>query len=115
MASASSRFINYMRQYGMTTHFWGPMANWGFVIAGLADMRKPPEMISEKMTGVLCVYSLLFMRFSYMVQPRNYLLFACHFCNEVIQGTNLTRKLRYERYKMHALPATLGSAGSKAF
>ncbi|KZV58741.1 mitochondrial pyruvate carrier 1 [Dorcoceras hygrometricum] len=34
-----------------TTHFWGPVANWGFVIAGLVDMKKPPEMISGNMTG----------------------------------------------------------------
>lgn len=52
----------------MTTHFWGPVANWGFVLAALSDMKKPAEMISPKMTGVLCVYSLLFMRFSWMVQ-----------------------------------------------
>jgi hypothetical protein len=34
-----------------TTHFWGPVANWGFVVAGLADTQKPPDMISENMTG----------------------------------------------------------------
>lgn len=91
----AQRFFTYLRQYGMTTHFWGPVANWGFLIAGLADMKKPPEMVSERMTGVLCIYSLLFMRFAYMVQPRNYLLLTCHACNEVVQSINLTRKLRY--------------------
>ncbi|PHJ25890.1 brain protein 44 family protein, partial [Cystoisospora suis] len=83
------------KKYGMTTHFWGPVANWGFVIAGLSDMQKSPEVISERMTAVLCVYSLLFMRFAYMVQPRNYLLFACHFSNEAVQLTQLYRKLAY--------------------
>lgn len=29
-----------------------------------------------------CVYSALFMRFAWAIQPRNYLLFACHFSNE---------------------------------
>ncbi|GBF87617.1 hypothetical protein Rsub_00328 [Raphidocelis subcapitata] len=37
-----------------TTHFWGPVANWGFVIAGLADMQKPPDIISPNMTGAMC-------------------------------------------------------------
>lgn len=37
------------------------------------------------MTTVLCIYSALFMRFAWMVQPRNYLLFACHFTNEIAQ------------------------------
>ena len=39
-----------------TTHFWGPVANWGLVLAGLNDMYKPPEIISTNMTGALCVY-----------------------------------------------------------
>jgi mitochondrial pyruvate carrier 1 len=78
-----------------TTHFWGPVMNWGFVIAGLADTQKPPEMISGNMTGVLCVYSLLFMRFAWEVKPRNYLLMACHACNEVVQANNLRRHLQW--------------------
>lgn len=90
-------FGTYMRTYGMTSHFWGPVANWGFVIAGLNDMRKSPEVISERITGVLCIYSLLFMRFAYMVQPRNYLLLCCHGCNEIVQLTQLGRRLKYNK------------------
>ena len=30
-----------------TTHFWGPVANWGFVLAGLADSQKPAEVCSS--------------------------------------------------------------------
>ena len=38
-----------------TTHFWGPVANWGFVLAGVWDMNKPAEKISTRMTaGILC-------------------------------------------------------------
>ena len=72
------------------------MANWGFVLAGLADTQKPPEVISTNMTSALCVYSLLFMRFAWEVQPRNYLLLACHACNEAVQANNLRRKLTWE-------------------
>ncbi|GMH45148.1 hypothetical protein BSKO_13105 [Bryopsis sp. KO-2023] len=74
-----------------TTHFWGPVANWGFVLAGMADAQKEPDLISPKMTGVLSVYSILFMRFAWRVQPRNYLLLACHFSNECVQLYNLQR------------------------
>jgi hypothetical protein len=77
-----------------TTHFWGPVANWGLVGAGLADMKKPAEQISINMTGVLCGYSLLFMRFAWMVIPRNYLLLSCHVCNEGVQSYQLQRALR---------------------
>ncbi|KAK9073202.1 hypothetical protein SSX86_007526 [Deinandra increscens subsp. villosa] len=31
--------------------FWGPVANWGFVAAAMADIEKPPEMLSGNMTG----------------------------------------------------------------
>ncbi|KAJ9526918.1 hypothetical protein QJQ45_017711 [Haematococcus lacustris] len=33
----------------------------------------------------MCLYSLLFMRFAWVVQPRNYLLLACHASNEAVQ------------------------------
>ncbi|GAU18023.1 hypothetical protein TSUD_51330, partial [Trifolium subterraneum] len=81
-----------------TTHFWGPVANWGFVAAGLADINKPAEMISGNMTGAMCVYSALFMRFAWMVQPRNYLLLACHASNETVQLYQHTRWAKAEGY-----------------
>ncbi|XP_061362138.1 mitochondrial pyruvate carrier 1-like [Gastrolobium bilobum] len=90
MASSFRAFLN--SPVGpKTSHFWGPVANWGFVAAGLVDMNKPPEMISGNLTGVMCVYSVLFMRFAWMVQPRNYLLLSCHASNEVVQLCQLSR------------------------
>ncbi|KAK9904213.1 hypothetical protein WJX75_006887 [Coccomyxa subellipsoidea] len=74
-----------------TTHFWGPVANWGFVIAGLTDSQKSPEVISPNMTGVMCVYSALFMRFAWAISPRNYILMACHAANETVQLNQLRR------------------------
>ncbi|XP_014773943.1 mitochondrial pyruvate carrier 1-like protein isoform X2 [Octopus bimaculoides] len=41
--------------------------------------------------GALTIYSLLFMRFAWKVQPRNLLLFACHFTNVSAQLTQGTR------------------------
>mmetsp|Transcript_6405 Transcript_6405/g.19378 ORF Transcript_6405/g.19378 Transcript_6405/m.19378 type:complete len:131 (-) Transcript_6405:179-571(-) len=76
-----------------TVHFWGPLANWGFAISGLVDMRKPPDMVSPKMTFALCVYSILFMRFAWRVKPRNMLLFSCHFSNEAVQLYQFQRSL----------------------
>lgn len=76
-------------KYFMSTHFWGPVANWGLPLAALADLKKDPEMISGKMTAALAIYSSLFMRFAIRVQPRNMLLFACHITNfsaQMVQG-----------------------------
>ncbi|SAL94722.1 hypothetical protein [Absidia glauca] len=77
------------------SHFWGPVANWGIPLAALGDTQKDASMISGNMTAALCVYSALFMRFALAVQPKNYLLFACHFVNE---GAQLTQGYRYLQY-----------------
>ena len=68
-----------------TVHFWGPAANWGIVGAAMFDSGKPVESISKRMTGVLFFYSCFFMRFAWMVKPRNMLLFSCHFSNASFQ------------------------------
>ncbi|KAH9381537.1 hypothetical protein HPB48_005488 [Haemaphysalis longicornis] len=72
------------------------VANWGIPLAALADIKKDPSIISGKMTAALCIYSLLFMRFAIKVQPRNLLLFACHFTNEAAQITQGCRLIQYE-------------------
>lgn len=45
----------------------------------------------------LCIYSLLFMRFAWMVQPRNYLLLACHMTNETAQLIQGYRSYMYHK------------------
>jgi len=47
------------------------------------------------MTGALVVYSGLFMRFAWRVQPRNYILLACHTANANVQAYNLQRWARW--------------------
>lgn len=84
------------RQYLMSTHFWGPVMNWTIPIAAIADIQyKDASIISGKMTSALCIYSLAFMRFAWRVQPRNMLLFACHFTNEIAQITQGVRFINY--------------------
>src|SRR6202161_1333091 len=51
--------------------------------------------ISGKMTGALTIYSATFMRYALAVQPKNYLLFLCHFVNE---GAQLTQGYRFMQY-----------------
>lgn len=83
------------RQYLMSTHFWGPVANWGIPLAAIADTQKSPEFISGKMTAALTLYSLMFMRFAWMVTPRNLLLFACHVTNSTAQSVQGLRFIKY--------------------
>ncbi|KAG8758611.1 hypothetical protein FRC14_007739 [Serendipita sp. 396] len=84
------------REYFFSTHFWGPVANWGLPIAALSDLvNKDEEFISGTMTTTLAAYSMVFMRFAWRVQPRNYLLFACHATNTTAQILNDVRFVRY--------------------
>ncbi|XP_018579513.1 mitochondrial pyruvate carrier 1 [Anoplophora glabripennis] len=100
MSSLGKKLVDQLkskefRNYLMSTHFWGPVANWGIPIAALADINKDPKYISGKMTFALCLYSAMFMRFAWKVQPQNMLLFACHFTNEGAQLVQLTRCIKY--------------------
>ncbi|KAH8645490.1 hypothetical protein BX600DRAFT_485075 [Xylariales sp. PMI_506] len=78
--------------YICSTHFWGPVSNFGIPIAAVMDTQKSPDLISGQMTFALCIYSATFMRYSLAVTPKNYLLFACHFINE---GSQLTQGYRF--------------------
>lgn len=50
------------------------------------------------MTGALLLYSSTFMRYSFAVTPKNYLLFACHFVNFGAQATQAVRFMKYWKY-----------------
>ncbi|EIN13768.1 UPF0041-domain-containing protein [Punctularia strigosozonata HHB-11173 SS5] len=96
----ASTFVNWLRspkarEYFFSTHFWGPVANWGLPLAALADLRKDEEVISGTMTTALTAYSMVFMRFAWRVQPRNYLLFACHATNATAQLIQDARFVNY--------------------
>ena len=79
-----------------TSHFWGPVFNWGFVLQGAIEYNRPAEKISRDMQMTLTQYSTMFMRFALKVQPTNYLLFTCHFLNVFVQGRQLKRRVEWE-------------------
>ncbi|EPQ60651.1 UPF0041-domain-containing protein [Gloeophyllum trabeum ATCC 11539] len=96
----ASTFVNWLRspkarEYFFSTHFWGPVANWGLPLAAIADLKKDEEVISGPMTTALACYSMVFMRFAWRVQPRNYLLFACHATNATAQSVQGARFVNY--------------------
>ncbi|TIA91939.1 hypothetical protein E3P99_00873 [Wallemia hederae] len=98
--STFSRFANWAkspsaREYFFSTHFWGPVANWGLPLAALADLNKDEEIISGTMTATMVVYSTTFSRFAWRVTPRNYLLLACHATNAITQSV---QALRFSNY-----------------
>ncbi|XP_021855580.2 mitochondrial pyruvate carrier 1-like [Spinacia oleracea] len=94
MASTFRAFFNRPVVGPKLTNFWRPVVNWGFVATGLVDMNKPPEKILGNMSTAMCLFSTLFIRFPWMVQPRNYLILACHASNETMQMYQFSRWAR---------------------
>lgn len=92
-------------KYVFTTHFWGPVSNFGIPIAAVLDLRnKPADTISGPMTGALFFYSAVFMKYALAVSPKNYLLFGCHVINECAQ---FGQALRYVNYHYIASPTAV--------
>eukprot|EP00927_Polykrikos_kofoidii_P035495 TRINITY_DN3004_c0_g1_i2.p1 TRINITY_DN3004_c0_g1~~TRINITY_DN3004_c0_g1_i2.p1 ORF type:complete len:266 (+),score=36.97 TRINITY_DN3004_c0_g1_i2:86-799(+) len=82
----------------MTTHFWGPVANWGLSLSAIYDANTlGPEVINERMSATQVVYSGLFCRFAWMVQPRNYILLGCHAANVSAQSNQLRRWVDHKK------------------
>ncbi|KAL7697276.1 hypothetical protein N2W54_003007 [Lotmaria passim] len=72
--------------------YFGAAANWLIPIAGIMNFpTRPLSDIDPVMTSVLCVYSLLFMRWSVSILPANYPLFLCHVTNSTVQAVTLGR------------------------
>ncbi|KAK5149090.1 hypothetical protein LTR04_000097 [Oleoguttula sp. CCFEE 6159] len=86
---------NPVPDYLCSTHFWGPASNFGIPLAAVLDTQKDADIISGRMTLALAGYSAVFMRYSMMVTPKNYLLFGCHVVNFSAQMTQGYRYLKY--------------------
>ncbi|CAN3359049.1 mitochondrial pyruvate carrier 1 [Diutina catenulata] len=96
-------------KYMCTTHFWGPVSNFGIPIAAVMDLKKDPELISGSMTGSLILYSLVFMRYSLAVTPKNYLLFGCHLVNETAQLGQGFRWMKYHYMDKESAPKEIAA------
>jgi len=82
----------------------GPVANWGLSLSAIYDASvKGPEIINERMSATQVIYSGLFMRFAWCVQPRNYILLGCHTANVGAQTNQLRR---WVDHKLQTEPAT---------
>uniref|UniRef100_A0A3B3Z375 Mitochondrial pyruvate carrier n=1 Tax=Poecilia mexicana TaxID=48701 RepID=A0A3B3Z375_9TELE len=62
-----------------TVFFWAPMFKWGLVMAGLADMARPADKLSTSQSAVLTATGLIWSRYSLVIIPKNWNLFAVNF------------------------------------
>uniref|UniRef100_A0A3Q0SV68 Mitochondrial pyruvate carrier n=1 Tax=Amphilophus citrinellus TaxID=61819 RepID=A0A3Q0SV68_AMPCI len=82
-----------------TVFFWAPMFKWGLVMAGLADMTRPAEKLSTSQSAVLTATGLIWSRYSLVIIPKNWNLFAVNFFVGSAGASQLYRIWRYEQDK----------------
>ncbi|CAO3652016.1 unnamed protein product [Mucor hiemalis] len=68
-----------------TIHFWAPAMKWCLVFAGIGDMQRPAEKLSLTQNVSLMLTGLIWSRYSMVIIPKNYSLFAV---NVFVFGTS---------------------------
>ena len=69
---------------------------WGLVIAGLNDMRKPPETLSVSQNVALAATGVIWSRYSTQIMPVNYSLLSF---NLFVGATGLYQLYRIWDYR----------------
>ncbi|XP_041699891.1 mitochondrial pyruvate carrier 2 [Coregonus clupeaformis] len=82
-----------------TIFFWAPMFKWGLVGAGLADMSRPAEKLSISQSAVLTATGLTWSRYSLVIIPKNWNLFAVNLFVGSAGISQLYRIFQYEQGK----------------
>ena len=100
LATESAKEETKKKGWWYSAELWGGLgavAGWGMSGSAIYDASiQGPEVISLTMTPVLMVYSTLFARWAWVVQPRNLMLAACHVTNVVAQSNQLRRALEHK-------------------
>lgn len=80
-----------------TVFFWAPIMKWGLVLAGLADMARPAEKLSTSQSSVLMATGFIWSRYSLVIIPKNWSLFAVNFFVGAAGASQLFRIWRYNQ------------------
>ncbi|XP_035995054.1 mitochondrial pyruvate carrier 2-like [Fundulus heteroclitus] len=73
------------------------MFKWGLVMAGLADMTRPAEKLSTSQSAVLTATGLIWSRYSLVIIPKNWNLFAVNFFLGSAGASQLYRIWSYDQ------------------
>eukprot|EP00913_Durusdinium_trenchii_P026637 g24993.t1 len=88
--------INNLMAGPFYIHFWAPNFKWALSINNLMDYDRPTDKISLSMTSALTLTGLIFMRWSFVITPVNYSLFAVNCALSTSSGYLLARKVKVE-------------------
>ena len=84
--------------------------SWVYPLSTQSLFRQPFCILGPSLT----LARIMFMRFAWRVQPRNYLLFACHATNTVAQLTQEARWANYWYFGGREAKHPVGSEVGKA-
>ncbi|KAL5010943.1 hypothetical protein ScPMuIL_013248 [Solemya velum] len=78
-----------------TVFFWSPLFKWCLVLAGIGDLQRPVEKLSVPQSGALMATGFIWSRYSLVIIPKNWNLFAVNF------SVGLTGLYQCSRIYMH--------------
>jgi len=79
-----------------TVFFWAPAFKWCLVFAGIGDLQRPAEKLSVTQASALAATGLIWSRYSMVIIPKNYSLFAV---NIFVAITGLVQLGRIYNYR----------------
>lgn len=94
--SAFTRFLNSPTG-PRTIHFWAPTLKWGLVLAGISDMNRPVNKLSGTQNLSLLATGCVWMRWSFVITPQNYLLASVNGFLALTAGYQISRIINYRK------------------
>ncbi|KAH8418545.1 hypothetical protein KR009_012165 [Drosophila setifemur] len=79
-----------------TIFFWAPVFKWTLVMAGLSDLARPADTISVSGCAALAATGIIWSRYSLVIIPKNYSLFAVNLFVGLTQVVQLARAYNYQ-------------------
>ncbi|XP_078578026.1 mitochondrial pyruvate carrier 2-like [Branchiostoma floridae x Branchiostoma japonicum] len=88
-----------------TIFFWAPSFKWALVIAGIADVVRPPERLSVYQSSALAATGVIWSRYSFVIIPVNYNLFSVNIFVAATGFFQLSRIYMYRKSLKELPPA----------
>nr|XP_032522441.1 mitochondrial pyruvate carrier 2-like isoform X2 [Danaus plexippus plexippus] len=80
-----------------TIFFWAPAFKWGLVVAGLGDLNRPAETLSISQSLSLAITGVIWSRYSLIIKPKNYSLFAVNMVVALMNSYQIGRAYKYQQ------------------
>ncbi|XP_013189954.1 mitochondrial pyruvate carrier 2 isoform X1 [Amyelois transitella] len=82
-----------------TIFFWAPAFKWSLVLAGLGDLNRPVESLSIPQSISLAATGIVWSRYSLVIIPKNYSLFAVNVFVAMTSLYQIGRAIKYQQSK----------------